>query len=1345
LGGSGPVYGTWTPGNSVGGLQAVTGAAVANWSGQTEGPTGGLLGFADTPTMLLGAGHGGDLPNRNQVGFLQKNKLHEAGPIKALYGAGAVTLAADNSPVSWASPASTVVGTLPYGPLGNDNIDNMGAASIYGVWTLKYDDPQVNTAGATAAWLWSYADAANLVITPVMASGPASPIAIPAGNVTMSGGGIQSISLAGLSLGTGWQGAALLIAYPAGVGAVNVPATATAVVTSGIPTAINVVTPGSGYTSAPTVVLYGTAVSGTTVTHLYDYEYVAVTTPGTGPTEWDPTVTLNVTQPQGLWNLGNPWLVAPDVRTHGAASFSRTDGYAVDGGVLAELTTPTGRAPACLRFMDATGDAGGLTNIINPIDLSDGSRLFWPQNRSQFVHFPFARAVNTDPNNTTYAWSMTKAYGTQGWAVQGPDPAFTITGTLTQGSLLVTGVSNMGLLVGSAVAGMGVPAGTTVAAIECCCSGVVATGSAIVASVAGDIAYLSAGMAVDGTGIPAGTTIAAVDATRGQVTLSQAATTNAASFVATGAQFRLSAAATASGTQTLTITSPGSVTLPAGSRSFPANGVTSAVIELRSTVPHGLTSGYYANIAGTTSVPLTDAPNWIPGIISAGAYSIFVTGPYTIVFGIFAGGGTNSTITQTINSTTELAVDWYLYVSSPNQTYLLTYEAAAAACARIGCGYWLNLPHHASDATIQAIAARVAAQIGSTVPVVVELGNEIFTFNYMGTYFTALNALFSYLPAATSIFGTDSTTIAGSARESFHASIGHAHSVFEAAWTAAGMDPSRLVFSWSGQVGGATGLASLSMAQKMGRRVDHVHIAPYVALASEAPVVQALAPAGSTYAAAGSAPADAINAANLYYNAYSQPWWSEWALETRQCRAFGQPLDAANASDINAVATCTVASGQVQTPTVTSGGVGYIGTPTVLFSGGGGSGAAGTVVLSPTTVASAAVTAGGTGYTSAPTVTITGGGGSGATATATISGGAVTAITIASGGSGYTGTPTVNFSGGGGSGAAATALLATTSVASITLTNAGSNYTSAPTITFRGGGSLTSGTYTFYYTFVDQAGGYGVGNETTIGLSQSVNNVAVFAQDVPVALMPAWPSWAQALNWYVGLNTVPGVCTFYRQVPRSQYGTTYKVGSPVPFEIPIPAGYNPPPATNQAASHTPVIPTMSCYEGSLQNPVPGAVPLQYQLLHDTFAHPSAADLLHGYELTIQRGCSTLPNSGAALHSYHTFFSQEYGANRWIITHGTSQLPGDGLGHAYAGSSTYTATPNRYATIQGGYSVDAVAPDGHPHDQYNVSPYFKAFRDWNDVTSPALVQPSTPVVRPRRWFAGLSRSYARSGR
>lgn len=54
----------------------------------------------------------------------------------------------------------------------------------------------------------------------------------------------------------------------------------------------------------------------------------------------------------------------------------------------------------------------------------------------------------------------------------------------------------------------------------------------------------------------------------------------------------------------------------------------------------------------------------------------------------------------------------------------------------------------------------------------------------------------------------------------------------------------------------------------------------------------------------------------------------------------------------------------------------------------------------------------GVNYTTAPTILISGGSGTGATATATVAGGVVTAITVTNGGSGYTSTPAISFTGG---------------------------------------------------------------------------------------------------------------------------------------------------------------------------------------------------------------------------------------------------------------------------------------------------------------------------------------------
>jgi hypothetical protein len=69
------------------------------------------------------------------------------------------------------------------------------------------------------------------------------------------------------------------------------------------------------------------------------------------------------------------------------------------------------------------------------------------------------------------------------------------------------------------------------------------------------------------------------------------------------------------------------------------------------------------------------------------------------------------------------------------------------------------------------------------------------------------------------------------------------------------------------------------------------------------------------------------------------------------------------------------------------------------------------------------ITNGGSGYSSSFAVSFTGGGGSGAAGTVTASGGVITDVMMTNNGAGYTSAPTPDFSAGGGSGAAGTAQL----------------------------------------------------------------------------------------------------------------------------------------------------------------------------------------------------------------------------------------------------------------------------------------------------------------------------------
>lgn len=158
-------------------------------------------------------------------------------------------------------------------------------------------------------------------------------------------------------------------------------------------------------------------------------------------------------------------------------------------------------------------------------------------------------------------------------------------------------------------------------------------------------------------------------------------------------------------------------------------------------------------------------------------------------------------------------------------------------------------------------------------------------------------------------------------------------------------------------------------------------------------------------------------------------------------------------------------SGQVVSLSLTTGGSGYTAPPSVSFSGGGGTGAAGVAHMAGTQVESVVITNGGTGYTSAPTVTITGN----AAATAAVYTGSVIPASFvrsrfndlyAFDGMGRG----LRWDGSAGTmqpiglqkphkGPAVT--IASTSMAgyvdSVAVVNAGAGYSSAPAVTFTGG------------------------------------------------------------------------------------------------------------------------------------------------------------------------------------------------------------------------------------------------------------------------------------------------------
>ena len=149
-----------------------------------------------------------------------------------------------------------------------------------------------------------------------------------------------------------------------------------------------------------------------------------------------------------------------------------------------------------------------------------------------------------------------------------------------------------------------------------------------------------------------------------------------------------------------------------------------------------------------------------------------------------------------------------------------------------------------------------------------------------------------------------------------------------------------------------------------------------------------------------------------------------------------------------ATGTVTV-NGSITEIVVNDGGSGYTSSPLVSIVGGGGSGAAATAIVTKGVVSNILMNTNGTGYTSQPSITIVGGGGSGATATASVRG-PVKSVAITNGGESYTSNPTVTLN--SGSGAVAQAIVNNGRIISIAIISAGSGYTTAPEVTIQGDG-----------------------------------------------------------------------------------------------------------------------------------------------------------------------------------------------------------------------------------------------------------------------------------------------------
>ena len=194
----------------------------------------------------------------------------------------------------------------------------------------------------------------------------------------------------------------------------------------------------------------------------------------------------------------------------------------------------------------------------------------------------------------------------------------------------------------------------------------------------------------------------------------------------------------------------------------------------------------------------------------------------------------------------------------------------------------------------------------------------------------------------------------------------------------------------------------------------------------------------------------------------------------------------------------------------------YVSAPSVSFSGGGGTNAAGTAILDAQgKVSQVVITNSGSGYTSEPTVTF---GDVGVTGQATVaqgttaeasaslanvSAGALTGtLTITNGGSGYSSNPVVSISGGGGSSAGVTVTpTITDGVITAIAVSGGSGYSSAPSIsiaaptglaiTLVSGGTNYDPTATYNVSVTGGAANTGFAATATVSVSGVITGFSV--------------------------------------------------------------------------------------------------------------------------------------------------------------------------------------------------------------------------------------------------------------
>ncbi len=128
-------------------------------------------------------------------------------------------------------------------------------------------------------------------------------------------------------------------------------------------------------------------------------------------TSWDQSLRISVTTYNavnpGPWTLSNEFLFAPTVNGS-PLPLTRTNPLAIDSNMANAVTTPSGKTPHILRFVDNVLSYDGYSSMVDPTDLKSPTAFGWATNASS------PTATRSIGVSSIRNYSLTAATGTPG-------------------------------------------------------------------------------------------------------------------------------------------------------------------------------------------------------------------------------------------------------------------------------------------------------------------------------------------------------------------------------------------------------------------------------------------------------------------------------------------------------------------------------------------------------------------------------------------------------------------------------------------------------------------------------------------------------------------------------------------------------------------------------------------------------------------------------------------------------------------------------------------------------------------------------------------------------------------